>query len=115
MMMELPLSNKVFLKQMKCWTVATKSIAEIITIKGIVNRDFCDVHTVMKDGGSAIMSTGRASGEHRLEKAMYEALKSPLLDNVDIEKSQKLLYIIYSCDDCPVTMSEITDVNNFMG
>ena len=45
---------------------------------------------------------------------MYEALKSPLLDNVDIEKSQKLLYIIYSCDDCPVTMSEITDVNNFM-
>ena len=103
-----------FSKADEVLTVATKSIAEIITIKGIVNRDFCDVHTVMKDGGSAIMSTGRASGEHRLEKAMYEALKSPLLDNVDIEKSQKLLYIIYSCDDCPVTMSEITDVNNFM-
>lgn len=103
-----------FSKADEVLTVATKSIAEIITIKGIVNRDFCDVHTVMKDGGSAIMSTGRASGEHRLEKAMLEALKSPLLDNVDIEKSQKLLYIIYSCDECPVTMSETTDVNDFM-
>lgn len=95
-------------------TIATRSIAEIITLEGIVNRDFCDVRTVMKDGGNAIMSVGHGSGEHRIEKAILNALDSPLLNNVDIERARKLLYIIYSCDENPVVISELSEVNDFM-
>ncbi|MBQ0061228.1 MAG: cell division protein FtsZ [Bacteroidales bacterium] len=95
-------------------SVACKSIAEIVTIEGTVNRDFHDVQTVMKDGGGAIMSVGRASGEHRIQKAMSAALNSPLLNNIEIEKAQRLLYVIYSCDDNPVMVSELEEVNCFM-
>lgn len=94
--------------------VATKSIAEIITKKGIINRDFRDVCTVMRDGGSAIMSEGRATGEKRVEKAMLNALNSPLINNVDIKKAKKLLYIIYQSNDHPLMTSELNEVTEFM-
>ena len=59
-------------------TVATKSIAEIITIHGIINLDFKDVEKVLKDGGVAIMSYGIDKGEQRLagafDKALHELL-----------------------------------------
>lgn len=106
--------KQAFSKADDILTVATKSIAEIITIEGEVNRDFCDVQTVMKDGGGAIMSIGRANGEHRIEKAILDALNSPLLNNVDIEKARKLLYIIYSCEKSPVVISELSEVDDFM-
>jgi cell division protein FtsZ len=95
-------------------TDATKSIAEIITIKGIINRDFCDVETVMKDGGNAIMGMGTASGEHRIEKAIYKALSSPLLNDFQIEQAERLLYIVYSCDENPVGMHELQELTDFM-
>ena len=95
-------------------TIATKSIAEIITQEGKVNRDFCDVQTVMKDGGGALMAEGRASGEHRIMKAMANALKSPLLNDLEVEKSQKLLYIIYQSHKSPVLITELNEVNQFM-
>ena len=79
--------EQAFSKADDILTVAAKSISEIITTEGIVNRDFCDVQTVMKDGGDAIMSVGRASGEHRIEKAFVEALNSPLLNNMEIERA----------------------------
>ena len=95
-------------------TVSTKSIAEIITVKGIINRDFCDVQTVMKDGGTSLISVGEASGEHRIEKAFMKALDSPLLSNMHVEKAEKLLYIIYSCDEHPVGISELGEINELM-
>lgn len=94
--------------------VATKTIAEIITVEGEINRDFCDVNTVMANGGGAIVSVGRASGEHRILKAVANALNSPLLSNIEIEKARKLLYIIYTCKDNPVLISELNEVNSFM-
>ena len=106
--------EQAFSKADDILTVAAKSISEIITTEGIVNRDFCDVQTVMKDGGDAIMSVGRASGEHRIEKAFVEALNSPLLNNVEIERARRLLYIIYTCDESQVTMSELREINSFM-
>ena len=106
--------EQAFAKADDVLTVAAKSISEIITTEGIVNRDFCDVQTVMKEGGDAIMSVGCASGEHRIEKAFIEALNSPLLNNMEIEKARRLLYIIYTCDDSQVTMSELRDINGFM-
>jgi cell division protein FtsZ len=95
-------------------TTAAKSISEIITMRGIINRDFCDVQTVMKDGGDAIMSVGFASGENRIGKAFVEALKSPLLNNVEIEKARRMLYIIYSSDEHQVGISELNEIRFFM-
>lgn len=106
--------EQAFAKADDILTIAAKSISEIITTEGIVNRDFCDVQTVMKDGGDAIMSVGRASGEHRIEKAFVEALNSPLLNNMEIERARRLLYIIYSCDESQVTMTELREINGFM-
>lgn len=93
---------------------ATKSIAEIITIEGTINRDFCDVQTIMKDGGSAIMAMGKAKGKYRIQNAILDALNSPLLNNSDIEKAQKLLYIIYSSKDSPILIDELSELDAFM-
>ncbi len=65
-------------------SIAAKSIAEIITMRGTVNLDFADVKTILKDGGVAIMSTGFGEGENRVTKAIDDALHSPLLNNNDI-------------------------------
>lgn len=70
-------------------SVAAKSIAEIITIRGDINLDFNDVKTVLKDGGVAIMSTGYGEGEERVTQAINDALHSPLLNNNDIFNSKK--------------------------
>ena len=50
-------------------TIAAKSIAEIITLPGIINLDFADVNTTMKDGGVALMSNGYGEGEGRVRRA----------------------------------------------
>jgi len=72
-------------------SVAAKSIAEIITIHGVINLDFKDVKTVLQDGGVAIMSTGYGEGDDRVKKAIDDALNSPLLNDNDIFNSKKLL------------------------
>ena len=106
--------EEAFLKVDDVLATATKSIAEIITTNGIVNRDFKDVEAVMKNGGGAIMSVGYGSGENRLLKAMQEALNSPLLNKVDMTKIRRLLYIIYGGKEKPVIVSETTEINTFM-
>ena len=75
-------------------SVAAKSIAEIITVHGLINLDFNDVKTVLKDGGVAIMSTGYGEGEGRVKKAIDDALTSPLLNDNDIFNSKKILLSI---------------------
>ena len=99
-------------------SVAAKSIAEIITSRGIVNLDFNDVRTVLEDGGVAIMSTGYGEGESRLRKAIDNALHSPLLNNNDIYNSKKiLLSITFAADKSNnegLRMEEMNEVNEFM-
>ena len=98
-------------------SIAAKSIAEIITMRGIINLDFQDVNTVLKDGGVAIMSTGYGEGENRVTKAFQEALHSPLLNNNDIYNSKKVLfYISFSRnnENDQLTMEEMNEVNDFM-
>ena len=95
-------------------TTATKSIAEIITARGTINLDFCDVNRVLKNGGVAIMSYGIDSGENRLEKAFEKAMHSPLLNNNDIYKSKKLLFNIYYNPNEPMLVEEINAINKFM-
>ena len=99
-------------------SMAAKSIAEIITSRGIVNLDFNDVRTVLEDGGVAIMSTGYGEGEGRLRKAIESALHSPLLNNNDIYNSKKiLLSITFAADKANnegLRMEEMNEVNEFM-
>lgn len=98
-------------------SIAAKSIAEIITMHGIMNLDFQDVTTVLKDGGVAIMSTGYGEGENRVTKAIEQALNSPLLNNNDIFNSKKVLLNINFCGDKDsdnLMMEEMNEVNDFM-
>ncbi len=73
---------------------AARSIAEIITVHGVINHDFNDVKTVLQDGGVAIMSTGYGEGEDRVKKAIDDALNSPLLNENDVFNSKKILLSI---------------------
>ncbi len=98
-------------------SVAARSIAEIITVRGLINLDFNDVRTVLKDGGVAIMSTGFGEGEGRVRKAIDDALNSPLLNDNDVYNSQKiLLSIAFSSDNGTdgLAMEEMNEINNFM-
>lgn len=101
-------------------SVAAKSIAEIITVHGLMNLDFNDVKTILKDGGVAIMSTGYGKGDGRLKMAIDDALNSPLLNDNDIFNSKKILINISFCsrnDDVNGTglmMEEMTDLHEFM-
>lgn len=100
-------------------SVAAKSIAEIITVHGLINLDFNDVKTVLKDGGVAIMSTGYGEGEGRVKQAIEDALNSPLLNENDIYNSKKILLSINFSSDRQenpgLTMEEMNDINDFMG
>ncbi|MBQ5379860.1 MAG: cell division protein FtsZ [Paraprevotella sp.] len=97
--------------------IAAKSIAEIITVYGLINLDFQDVTTVLKDGGVAIMSMGYGEGEGRVRQAIDNALHSPLLNNNDIFRSKKVLLSIYFSDKDEkdqLTMEEINEIHDFM-
>ena len=100
-------------------SVAAKSIAEIITVHGLINLDFNDVKTVLKDGGVAIMSTGFGEGEGRVRKAIEDALNSPLLNENDVFNSKKILLSISFAGNKDgsgsLMMEEMNDVNDFMG
>lgn len=98
-------------------TIAARSIAEIITMRGRINLDFQDVKTVLENGGVALMSTGYGEGEGRVSKAIDEAIKSPLLNNNDIFNSKKVLLNINFSDaeeSQQFTMEEMNEVHNFM-
>ena len=95
-------------------SIAAKSIAEIITIRGKINLDFNDVKTVLKDGGVAIMSTGYGEGEGRVTQAITDALHSPLLNNNDIFNSKKVLFNISYSMNSDLMMEEMNEVHEFM-
>ena len=93
---------------------ATKSISELITVEGTINLDFRDVESTMRGGGGAIMAIGRAGGDRRVEKAISDALNSPLLYGSDITKAKNILFNIYASEKNPVFVSEMQEVDSFM-
>nr|WP_321374921.1 cell division protein FtsZ [uncultured Bacteroides sp.] len=95
-------------------SIAAKSIAEIITMRGKVNLDFADVNTILKNGGVAIMSTGLGEGENRVSKAIEDALHSPLLNNNDIFNAKKVLLNVSFCEQSELMMEEMNEVHEFM-
>ena len=70
-----------------------QGISDIITMPGLINLDFADVRTIMKDAGSALMGIGRASGDNRAVEAARQAIASPLLE-INIAGAQGILYNI---------------------
>jgi len=94
---------------------AVKGISELITLPsdGGIKSDFRDVETTMKDGGGAIMAMGRASGEHRVEKAILNALDSPLLYSNDIGRAKRILFNIYASEEYPILVRELQEIDDF--
>ncbi len=70
---------------------AVQGIAELITKPGLINVDFADVRTVMSEMGVAMMGTGRSSGEDRAREAAEFAIRSPLLEDVNLAGAKGLL------------------------
>ncbi len=70
---------------------SVKGISDIISKPGHINVDFADVRTIMKDMGLAVMGTGRATGADRAAQAAYQAISSPLLENMSIKGAQGVL------------------------
>ena len=81
-------------------------IADIITTPGLVNVDFADVKTIMKDAGSALLGIGTGVGENRAQMAARAAISSPLLD-LSIEGARGVLFNIAGGDD--LTMFEVDE------
>lgn len=94
---------------------AVKGISELITVhsEGSINLDFRDVEATMKDGGGAIMAMGRAGGEHRVEKAIIDALNSPLLYGNDIGKAKRILFNLYASSEHPIIVREMLEIDDF--
>ena len=81
-------------------------ISDIITVPGLINLDFADVRTIMKDAGSALMGIGRASGDNRALEAARQAVASPLLE-VNISGAQGILFNITGSSN--LTLWEVTE------
>ena len=94
---------------------AVKGISELITIssEGNINLDFRDVETTMRNGGGAIMAIGRAGGEQRVERAILDALDSPLLHGSDINRAKRILFNIYASDQTPIRIMEMQEIDEF--
>lgn len=95
-------------------TIAAKSISDIINITGYINLDFADVKKTLKDSGVALISTGQASGENRLSAAIDNAIKSPLLQDNEISRAQRLLFEVCFSESNPLSMSEMEELNAFV-
>jgi len=83
-----------------------QGISDIITVPGLINLDFADVRTIMKDAGSALMGIGRATGENRAVEAARQAVASPLLE-VNIAGAQGILFNVTGSSS--LTLWEVTE------
>ncbi len=91
---------------------ATQGISSLISKTGLVNVDFADVRTVMRNGGSALMGTGVGRGDNRAMEAAQQAISSPLLDNISIAGSTGVLLNIAGGGD--LTLGEVTQISEIV-
>lgn len=78
---------------------ATKGISDLITVPGLINCDFADVRTIMKEMGDALMGTGSGEGEEKATVAAQEAISSPLLENTSIAGAKGVLINVTGGED----------------
>ncbi|MGB0606377.1 MAG: cell division protein FtsZ [Candidatus Latescibacterota bacterium] len=86
---------------------ATRGIADLITIPGMINLDFNDVKTIISQGGDAIMGVGTHKGENRAVEAARKAIQSPLLEDVSIHGAKGVLINIAA--DSNLTLFEVNE------
>src|SRR3984893_11462975 len=107
--------KEAFAKADNVLATAAKCITDVINSTGQINVDFADVCTVMKNGGVAILGNAAASGEDRAQKAIEEALNSPLLNDNDISGAKWILININSSEgDNEFTMDEVEIIQNHL-
>jgi cell division protein FtsZ len=91
---------------------AVQGISDLITIPGLINVDFADVRTIMKDMGRALMGTGRAVGDRRALEAAQQAISSPLLEDVSITGATGILINITGGPD--LTLFEVNEASTLI-
>lgn len=107
--------REAFEKADNVLATAAKCITDVINSTGQINVDFADVCTVMKSGGVAILGNATAEGENRAEKAIKEALSSPLLNDNDIRGAKWILININSSkEEHEFTMEEVDIIQNYL-
>jgi len=89
---------------------ATRGIADIITVEGLINVDFADVRAVMNSSGEALMGSGTASGANRAIEAAQKAISSPLLEGINIKGAKSVLLNVTGSSN--LSMQEINEGNN---
>ena len=95
-------------------TVAAKGIAELISRTGLINTDFNDVNTVLRDSGHAIMGSAQAEGDDRAMEAVTAALASPLLNDNDINGANYILLNISYSKSNEITMDEMGEITDYV-
>ena len=107
--------KEAFNKADNVLATAAKCITDIINSRGHVIVDFADVCTVMKNGGVAILGSAAVEGESRAQRAIEEALNSPLLNDNDIKGARWILININSAEgDFECTMDELEIINSYL-
>ncbi len=107
--------REAFEKADNVLATAAKCITDVINSTGQINVDFADVCTVMRDGGVAILGNAEASGENRAQKAIEEAMNSPLLNDNDIRGAKWILININSASgEHEFTMDEVEVIQNYL-
>jgi len=107
--------REAFEKADNVLATAAKCITDVINSTGQINVDFADVCTVMRSGGVAILGNAEAAGENRAQKAIEEALNSPLLNDNDIRGAKWILINITSATgEHEFTMDEVEVIQNYL-
>jgi cell division protein FtsZ len=91
---------------------AVQGIADLIIRPGMINVDFADVRTVMSEMGMAMMGTGRATGENRARDAAEAAIRSPLLEDVNLQGARGILVNITAGID--LSLGEYSEVGSII-
>ena len=91
---------------------AVQGIADLIIRPGMINVDFADVRTVMSEMGMAMMGTGRGTGDNRARDAAEAAIRSPLLEDVDLHGARGILVNVSAGPD--LTIGEYSDVGDII-
>jgi cell division protein FtsZ len=107
--------KEAFAKADNVLATAAKCITDVINSTGQINVDFADVCTVMRNGGVAILGNATAKGDSRAQKAIEEALNSPLLNDNDISGAKWILININSSEgEHEFTMDEVDIIQNHL-
>ncbi len=91
---------------------AVKGISDLINIRGLINLDFADIRTVMKEKGMAIMGTGSAKGENRAVEAATFAISSPLLENIKIDGATGIIINVTGGSD--LSLYEVNEASTLI-